>query len=137
MQAQTAAQMNEVPIGAVITHDNQLIASGYNCPISQQDPCAHAEIMAIKAAADNQANYRLLNTTLYVTVEPCMMCVGAMTHARIDRVVFGCSEPKAGALCSQLHYEELTFLNHRFTFEGGILEESCRNLIQSFFKDKR
>jgi tRNA(adenine34) deaminase len=115
----------EVPVGSVIVLDNQIIGEGYNCPISAQDPTAHAEIIALRMAAKKIGNYRLLNTTLYVTLEPCVMCMGAMSHARIQRLVFGAYDPKTG------------IMNHKIETKGGILEEPCAKLLQQFFKEKR
>ena len=135
--AQRAADLGEVPVGAIVVHDNTMIGSGHNAPISTNNPAGHAEIIALQQAAKHMQNYRLPNTTLYVTIEPCMMCLGAMTHARIKRLVFGSQEPKAGAVKSQLDYEALTFLNHRIEHLGGVLDTECSAIIKRFFKKKR
>jgi tRNA(adenine34) deaminase len=136
-QAQAAHLADEVPVGAVVVVDGEVVGSGHNQPIGLQDPTAHAEIVAIRAAARRLENYRLTGATLYVTVEPCMMCVGAMVHARVDTVVFGAPEPKAGALVSTQRAHEQPSLNHRLTVVGGVLEEECRALVQAFFKERR
>jgi tRNA(adenine34) deaminase len=121
----------------VVSPEGLVIGAGCNRPISALDPTAHAEIDAIRAAAQDVRNYRLTGCTLYVTVEPCLMCVGAMVHARIDLVVYGSPEPKSGALVSTIRAHEAPGLNHRLEVLGGVLEEECRAIIQEFFKDKR
>ena len=136
-QARLAIDVGEVPIGAVVVLDGQIIARAFNQPISAVDPTAHAEVMALRAAAQHVGNYRLTGATLYVTVEPCLMCVGAMVHARIKEAVFGVVEPRTGALVSTVRGHEIAGLNHRFTVTGGVLEADCRDLIQQFFRDKR
>jgi len=136
-EAARAAALDEVPIGAVIVHEGAIIGAGFNQPISSHDPTAHAEIVALRAAAAAIGNYRLTGATMYVTVEPCLMCVGAMIHARIALVVFGAPEPKAGALQSMTRAHELAGLNHRLEALGGILESDCRDLLQEFFRVKR
>jgi tRNA(adenine34) deaminase len=136
-QAQLALGAGEVPIGAVVVLDGRVIASGYNQPISAVDPTAHAEVVAIRAAARAVANYRLAEATLYVTVEPCLMCVGALVHARVREVVYGTAEPRSGALVSAVRAHETPGLNHRFTVTGGVLEEACREVIQAFFRSRR
>jgi tRNA(adenine34) deaminase len=137
-QAERARSLGEVPIGAaIISTDGTVIGTGCNRPISAVDPTAHAEIDALRAAAQQVGNYRLTAATLYVTVEPCLMCVGAMVHARIALVVYGAAEPKAGALVSTIRAHELPALNHRLQILGGILEEECRGIIQDFFKERR
>ena len=136
-EAAKAAALDEVPIGAVIVHEGAIIGAGFNQPISSHDPTAHAEIVALRAAAAAIGNYRLTGATMYVTVEPCLMCVGAMIHARIALVVFGAPEPKAGALQSMTRAHELAGLNHRLEALGGILESDCRDLLQEFFRVKR
>jgi len=136
-QAARAAALDEVPIGAVIVHEGAIIGAGFNQPISSHDPTAHAEIVALRAAAAAIGNYRLTGATMYVTVEPCLMCVGAMIHARIALVVFGAPEPKAGAIQSMTRAHELAGLNHRLEALGGILESDCRDLLQEFFRVKR
>ena len=129
--------LDEVPIGAVIVRDGAIIGAGFNQPISSHDPTAHAEVVALRAAARAIGNYRLTGATLYVTVEPCLMCVGAMIHARIGQVVFGVVEPKAGAIQSMTNAHELPGLNHRLTSVGGILAEESRALLQQFFQARR
>jgi tRNA(adenine34) deaminase len=136
-EAARAEALNEVPIGAVVILDGVVIGAGCNRPISAIDPTAHAEIDAIRLAALTARNYRLTGATLYVTVEPCMMCVGAMVHARIGLVVFGAPEPKAGALVSTMRAHEAPGLNHRLEAIGGVLEEECRAIMQAFFRARR
>jgi tRNA(Arg) A34 adenosine deaminase TadA len=127
----------EVPVGAVVVLDGEVIGEGFNQPISSSDPTAHAEIVALRAAAEKLGNYRLTGATMYVTVEPCLMCVGAMVHARITTVVYGTTEPKAGAVVSMTRAHELPGLNHRLDIEGGVLEGECRAMLQDFFKARR
>jgi tRNA(adenine34) deaminase len=129
--------LSEVPIGAVVVLEGKLIGAGCNKPISAVDPTAHAEVNALRAAAIAVGNYRLTGASLYVTVEPCLMCVGAMIHARIGLVVYGAAEPNSGALESVARAHELPGLNHRLTVLGGVLEDECRALITEFFKEKR
>jgi len=137
-EAERARALGEVPIGAVVmSPESILIGTGCNRPISGLDPTAHAEMEAMRAAAQSLRNYRLTGCTLYVTVEPCLMCVGAMVHARIGLVVYGATEPKSGALVSTIRAHEAPGLNHRLEVIGGVLEEDCRNVIQDFFKAKR
>lgn len=136
-QARLAAQAGEVPVGAVLVIDDEVAGAGFNQPIGSRDPTAHAEVVAIRAAAVRVGNYRLTGATLYVTVEPCLMCVGAMVHARIGTVVFGAPEPKAGAAVSTLAAHELPSLNHRMVAVGGVLEDECREVIQAFFRERR
>jgi tRNA(adenine34) deaminase len=136
-QARLAAQAGEVPVGAVVVIDGEVSGAGFNQPIGSHDPTAHAEVVAIRAAAARVGNYRLPGATLYVTVEPCLMCVGAMVHARIGTVVFGAQEPKAGAVVSTLAAHELPSLNHRMAAVGGVLEDECREVIQAFFRERR
>ena len=135
--ATEARAAGEVPIGAVVVIDDAVVAAGYNQPISSHDPTAHAEIVALRAAAAVRGNYRLTGATLYVTVEPCLMCVGAMVHARIGLVVFGAPEPKAGAVQSMTRAHELAGLNHRLDVMGGVLEDESRALLQAFFQSRR
>jgi tRNA(adenine34) deaminase len=135
--AQEAADDGEVPVGAIVALDGVVIGRGRNAPIGSHDPTAHAEIVAIREAARTVGNYRLTGTTLVVTVEPCLMCVGAMVHARIGMVVFGAPEPKAGALGSSIAAHELASLNHRVAVIGGVLEDECRALMQAFFRARR
>ena len=136
-QARLALAAGEVPIGAVVVSADRIVASGYNQPIGARDPTAHAEIVALRAAATAVGNYRLTGATLYVTVEPCLMCVGALVHARVAEVIYGAAEPKTGALASAVRAHEMPGLNHRFAVIGGVLEEECRELIQEFFRQKR
>ena len=136
-QACRGSEAGEVPVGAVVVLDGQVVGRGFNQPIGASDPTAHAEIVALREAAHALGNYRLAGTTMYVTIEPCLMCVGAMVHARVGTVVFGATEPKAGALVSSCRAHELPSLNHRIEVVGGILEEECRAVIQEFFKSRR
>jgi tRNA(adenine34) deaminase len=136
-QARLALDAGEVPVGAVVVIDDCVVGSGFNQPIRTNDPTAHAEIVAMRQAAAAAGNYRLTGARLYVTVEPCLMCVGAMVHARIGEVIYGAPEPKAGALVSMAQAHELPGLNHRLTATGGVLESECRELIQTFFRGKR
>jgi tRNA(adenine34) deaminase len=136
-EAARAAAAYEVPVGAVVVQDGRIIGRGANGPITSHDPTAHAEIVALRDAARAMANYRLTGTTLYVTVEPCLMCVGALVHARVARVVFGTPEPKAGALVSTQRAHEAPWLNHRLAVQGGVREEDCRALMQAFFRERR
>jgi tRNA(adenine34) deaminase len=137
VEGRKAAVAGEVPVGAIVVFDGGVIGAGFNRPITSHDPTAHAEIVAMREAALAVANYRLTGATLYVTVEPCMMCVGAMVHARIGLVVFGATEPKAGALVSAQRAHELPWLNHRLAVEGGVREGECRALMQTFFQGRR
>ncbi|MGE0464353.1 MAG: tRNA adenosine(34) deaminase TadA [Vicinamibacterales bacterium] len=136
-EARKGLAAGEVPVGAVVVLEGRIVGAGFNQPISSHDPTAHAEVVAIRAAAREVENYRLTGATLYVTVEPCMMCVGAMVHARIGLVVFGADEPKAGALGSAQRAHEAPGLNHRLTVQGGVLEEECRELMRGFFRERR
>jgi tRNA(adenine34) deaminase len=129
--------LGEVPVGAVIVRDGEIIGEGFNQPITSNDPSAHAEIIAIRAAAQQIKNYRLINTTLYVTLEPCTMCVGALVHARIERLVFGTTEPKAGAVQSKSALLDSEFFNHRIEYSGGVCLESCQQQLSQFFKKRR
>lgn len=135
--AQQAAAAGEVPVGAILVSDNHVISTGYNQPISQHDPCAHAEIVALRAAGKQCKNYRLINATLYVTLEPCMMCAGAMVHARIEKLIFAARDPRAGAVVSKLRLLEQEFLNHRVQYEEGILAAECSAMLTEFFRAKR
>jgi tRNA(adenine34) deaminase len=136
-EAATAREAGEVPIGAVVLLNGRLMGAGFNQPISSVDPTAHAEVVALRAAARTLGNYRLTGAVLYVTVEPCLMCVGAMIHARVAHVVFGAPEPKAGALMSATRAHETPGLNHRLQVTGGVLEPECRRMIQTFFEGRR
>jgi tRNA(adenine34) deaminase len=135
--AAEAARRGEVPVGAVVVLDGSAIGEGFNQPIGAHDPTAHAEIVAMRAAAARVGNYRLTGATLYVTIEPCQMCVGAMVHARIARVVYGAREPKAGAIESAMRAHEHPALNHRLEAVGGVLEDECRAVMQRFFEERR
>lgn len=135
--ARAAEAAGEVPIGALVVIDDRVVGEGFNQPISSGDPTAHAEIGAMRAAARAIGNYRLTGATLFVTVEPCMMCVGAMVHARIGLVVYGAQEPKSGALVSTMRAHESTGLNHRLEVVSGIRQEECRALMQDFFRARR
>lgn len=135
--ARQAADSNEVPVGAVIVRNNQVLGEGSNCPIGGCDPTAHAEIQAIRQAALKEANYRIPDSTLYVTIEPCTMCLGAIVHARIARVVFGAKEPKAGVLESNSLLETFSFFNHSLAWEGGVCEQECTDIMQAFFSHRR
>ena len=132
-----AAELDEVPVGAVVVLDGRVIGEGWNQPISGHDPTAHAEIMALRDAAEKIGNYRLSGATLYVTIEPCTMCAGAIVHARIGRVVFGASEPKAGAVISNGQLFEQAWLNHWPEYTGGVSEQQCSLVISEFFKRRR
>ena len=135
--ATNAAAAQEVPVGAVLVLDDQVIGEGSNCPISSQDPTAHAEILALRSAAKYLANYRLLNSTLYVTLEPCLMCAGAIIHARIHRLVYGAADSKTGVVTTQLQILNHTFLNHRVNITQGVLADRCGHVLSEFFKKKR
>jgi tRNA(adenine34) deaminase len=136
-EARQAEAAGEVPIGAIVVVDGLVIGTGFNQPISASDPTAHAEIVAMRAAAARLGNYRLTGSTLYVTVEPCLMCVGAMVHARVGTVVYGAAEPKAGAITSMTRAHELPGLNHRLQVQSGVLDEECREMMQAFFRSRR
>jgi len=136
-QAFLARDAGEVPIGAVVELNGEIIGRGFNQPISSGDPTAHAEIVAIRAAAGTTGNYRLTGATLCVTIEPCLMCVGALVHARIATLVYGAAEPRTGAIVSTVRGAELPGHNHQFDIVSGLREEECRALMQGFFKDRR
>ncbi len=136
-QAQLAANAGEVPVGAVLVRDGAVIAKGFNKPIGNHDPSAHAEMLALREAAEAEANYRLPGSTLYVTLEPCTMCSGAILHARVDRVVFGAPDPKTGAAGSVLDVFSSKQINHQTQVEGGVMSEECGQLLRSFFKERR
>ncbi len=135
--ARQAAEQDEVPVGAVIVRDGAVIGEGWNRPISTNDPTAHAEVVALRDAATRTDNYRLTGATLYVTLEPCLMCAGAMIHARISRLVFGACDPKRGAINSTTHALDTQGLNHRIKPEGGVLADESAALLQGFFRDRR
>jgi len=136
-EARRAMAKDEVPIGAVVAIDGAIVAAAFNQPISTVDPTAHAEIRAIRAAAQAVGNYRLTGATLCVTVEPCAMCVGAMVHARIGTLIYGAPEPKTGAVVSTLQLLDDPSWNHRMTVVAGVMASDCRALMQEFFKEKR
>ncbi len=136
-EARRAQEAGEVPIGAVVALDGAIVGRGFNQPISSGDPTAHAEIVAIRDAAARLKNYRLTGATLCVTIEPCLMCVGALVHARVATLVFGATEPRTGAVVSTVRGGELPGHNHRFEIVSGIREETCRELIQAFFRQRR
>lgn len=136
-EAARAGAAHEVPVGAVIVHDGRVIGTGFNQPISTCDPTAHAEIVALRMAARTTGNYRLSGAILYVTVEPCLMCVGAIVHARIGVLVYGAAEPKSGAIASTLQAHESPGLNHRISVVAGVLEAECRDVMQRFFRERR
>jgi tRNA(adenine34) deaminase len=135
-EAHTALHIGEVPVGAVVVLGGEVIGRGFNQPIRGRDPSAHAEVLALRQAARALDNYRLLGASVYVTIEPCLMCVGALIHARVSEVVYGAPEPKAGALRSTLRFEDLAS-NHRFAIVSGVLEEECRQIMVDFFKYRR
>ena len=135
--AKAGAEAGEVPVGAVIVRDGEIIGRGFNRPVSTHDPTAHAEILALRDAAARVGNYRLPGTSLYVTLEPCVMCVGAFMHARVDRVVYGATEPKAGAIESTQRAHDHPALNHRVTVVSGVLGAECREVLQAFFRRQR
>ena len=135
--AQRAEVQGEVPVGAVLVKDGRAIAEGWNTPIQQHDPTAHAELLAIRGAGIALENYRLTDTILYVTLEPCVMCMGAIAHARIKRLVFGAFDPKRGAVCNALSLTDASFLNHSVDWQGGGLESTCSDLLAGFFRQKR
>jgi tRNA(adenine34) deaminase len=135
--ARDAERAGEVPVGAIVVLDNKIIGKGFNCPISANDPTAHAEIIAMRDAAKSIGNYRLTGTTLYVTLEPCLMCAGAMVHARIDRLVYGTDDPKTGVINSQGRVLELEFLNHHIKTTAGVQSQACASLLTAFFRERR
>ena len=135
--AQRAEQQGEVPVGAIVVKDDQCIAEGWNSSIATHDPTAHAEMMALRKAGLALENYRLSGATLYVTLEPCVMCMGAISHARVERLVFGAFDPKRGAVCHALSLSDASFLNHRINWVGGVLEIDCSELLRDFFRARR
>ena len=135
--ALAAKQADEVPVGAVVVSEGRVIGRGFNAPIGSRDPSAHAEIQAMRAAALSLANYRLTGCTLYVTLEPCAMCAGAIQHARIARVVFGAADPKTGACGSVVDLFAEPLLNHHAHVEGGVLAQQCSELLTNFFRERR
>ena len=135
--AAQARELGEVPVGAVVVKDGEIIGRGFNQPISSNDPTSHAEIVALRDAARHLKNYRLVDCELYVTLEPCMMCVGAMFHSRLKRVVFGAMEPKTGVAGSVLNLPAEARLNHHAMFSGGVLAEECSAMLKAFFAERR
>lgn len=136
-QAKQAELLGEVPVGAIVIVDGKVIAKAHNQPIGLNNPCAHAEVLALGHAGKFLNNYRLNQATLYVTLEPCMMCVGAMVHARIARCVYGATDPRTGACQSQAQLFNSAWLNHQVSYQGGVLADQCSALIQDFFQKKR
>ncbi|MEH6813912.1 MAG: tRNA adenosine(34) deaminase TadA [Motiliproteus sp.] len=132
-----AESLGEVPVGAVIVLDNEIVGQGWNQPISGHDPTAHAEIVALRDAASRISNYRLVGATLYVTIEPCSMCAGALVHSRIQRLVFGATEPKAGAVGSASNLLESPWVNYRIDYQGGVMAAECSDKISAFFQRRR
>ncbi len=137
VEARRARDAGEVPIGAVVAVEGSVLGRGFNQPIGARDPTAHAEIVAIRDAAGRVGNYRLIGAVLYVTIEPCLMCVGALVHARIQTLVYGAAEPRTGAVESTVRGGELAGHNHRFEVVSGVAEGECRALMQAFFRDRR
>lgn len=135
--ARQGAGLGEVPVGALLVQDGEVIGRGFNCPISNHDPSAHAEMVAIRAAALAAQNYRLPGSTLYVTLEPCSMCAGLIVHARIARVVYGATEPRAGVAVSRGQFFAQEFLNHRVLVEGGLLAQESADMLSAFFRARR
>jgi tRNA(adenine34) deaminase len=136
-QAKKALEQGEVPVGAVLVKGDNIIARAHNSPITLRDPSAHAEILTLRQAAQKLKNYRLINTELYVTLEPCIMCCGALLHARVKKLVFGAYDSKTGAAGSVYDFTSQKELHHSVEVEGGILEEDCRHLLQTFFRKRR
>lgn len=132
-----AESCNEVPVGAIVVHEDQIIGCGWNQPIATSDPTAHAEIVALRAAGKHRNNYRLIDTTMYVTLEPCLMCAGAMLHSRIKRLVFGAFDLKSGAIKSVFNVLDNNKLNHKVVYTGGILADECAALLINFFSKRR
>jgi tRNA(adenine34) deaminase len=135
--AQRAEEQGEVPVGAIVVKDDQCIAEGWNMSIATHDPTAHAEMVALRKAGLVMENYRLCQGTLYVTLEPCVMCMGAIIHARVKRLVFGAFDPKRGAVCNALSLANTSFLNHQISWDGGVLEMECSELLKCFFRVRR
>ena len=136
-EAKVAAEAGEVPVGAAVVAGGEIVARGHNRSETDSDPSAHAEIVALRAAAQDLGNYRLNNATLYVTLEPCAMCMGALVQARIERLVFGAYDPKAGAAGSAIDLSDSPSFNHRFEINGGVLAEECGAVLKTFFESKR
>ena len=136
-EARRARDAGEVPIGAIVVVDGRVVGRGFNRPIGAVDPTAHAEMLALREAATTIGNYRLTGADVYVTLEPCLMCVGALIHARVATVIFGAREPKTGALVSTVQSLDIVTLNHRFDVVEGVLEAECREIVQQFFRERR
>ena len=136
-EAKLAMNENEIPVGAVLVKNGKVIAKTHNQPIKKNDPTAHAEIQLLRKAGEQQKNYRLIGSTIYVTLEPCTMCFGAMVHARIERIVFGASDPKTGVCGSCMNLSEEKIFNHKISITGGVLEEESSELLRLFFKSRR
>lgn len=136
-EAQKAMEAGEVPVGAVVVRGGEVIAAAHNEPVGSRDPSAHAEIVALRRAAAAEGNYRLAGTTLYATIEPCLMCAGALIHARVSRLVFGAADPKGGAVVSLYRVLEDDRLNHRTDVTAGVLEAECGEILSRFFREKR
>ena len=136
-EARKGAALGEVPVGAILVRDGQIIGRGFNRPICSHDPSAHAEMVALREAASADSNYRLPGTTLYVTLEPCTMCSGLLVHSRISRLVFGASEPRSGAVISRAQMLDQPWLNHRVQVEGGVLAQECGEILTEFFRARR
>jgi len=136
-EAEDAYRHGEVPVGAVLVHEGNILARAHNSPISKNDPSAHAEMLVLRKASEIMGNYRLAGTELYVTIEPCIMCAGAIIHARVERVIFGARDPKCGAVVSLYNVLDDKRLNHQVKITEGILKEECGEIISRFFKEKR
>lgn len=136
-QARLAASAGEVPVGAVLVHNNELIAAAFNAPLGSCDPTAHAEVQCLRKAASARQNYRLADCDLFVTLEPCSMCAGALVHARVRRLVYGASEPRAGAVASRIRLLDAPWLNHRVEVVSGVLADECSAVLQDFFRARR
>ena len=136
-QAKLAMDKNEIPVGSILVQDEKIIAQAHNQPISINDPTAHAEIQLLREAGKHKENYRLVGSTVYVTLEPCTMCFGAMIHARIERIVFGAFDTKTGVCGSCINLNKESFFNHKISIKGGVLEKECSDLLRLFFKSRR
>ncbi len=136
-EANLAMNENEIPVGAILVKNGKLIAQSHNQPIKKNDPTAHAEIQLLRKAGEQQKNYRLIGSTIYVTLEPCTMCFGAMVHARIKRIVFGASDPKTGVCGSCINLNKENFFNHKIAITSGVLENESSELLKKFFKSRR
>jgi len=136
-EARKSQEMNEVPVGAIVVMNDEILSIAHNQPISQNDPTSHAEINTIRKASENLGNYRLTGATLYVTLEPCVMCYGAIVHARISRLVFGAYDPKTGVCGSSIKLHEQNCFNHTPEIKGGVLERECSLILKEFFQEKR